>query len=163
MVDYGKMYEMAQKFIDDLGLTGIRAEDKVAELTVAQQQMVEIVKSVSFNARIIVMDEPTSSLSDREIDALFENIRSLKKRGIGIIYISHRLSELEQICDRVTVFRDGQSVAVANVSDVTNEEIVNLMVGREMTNYYTRTYRKPGKVVMSVKASIIQLCEGCFF
>ena len=151
MVDYGKMYEMAQKFIDDLGLTGIRAEDKVAELTVAQQQMVEIVKSVSFNARIIVMDEPTSSLSDREIDALFENIRSLKKRGIGIIYISHRLSELEQICDRVTVFRDGQSVAVANVSDVTNEEIVNLMVGREMTNYYTRTYRKPGKVVMSVK------------
>ena len=115
------------------------------------KQMVEIVKSVSFNARIIVMDEPTSSLSDREIDALFENIRSLKKRGIGIIYISHRLSELEQICDRVTVFRDGQSVAVANVSDVTNEEIVNLMVGREMTNYYTRTYRKPGKVVMSVK------------
>lgn len=101
MVDYGKMYEMAQKFIDDLGLTGIRAEDKVAELTVAQQQMVEIVKSVSFNARIIVMDEPTSSLSDREIDALFENIRSLKKRGIGIIYISHRLSELEQICDPV--------------------------------------------------------------
>lgn len=98
MVDYGKMYEMAQKFIDDLGLTGIRAEDKVAELTVAQQQMVEIVKSVSFNARIIVMESLHLHFL---IERLMHYLRisgSLKKRGIGIIYISHRLSELEQIC-----------------------------------------------------------------
>ncbi len=146
-VDYRAMYREAQKFIDDLGLE-LRANTKVIELTIAQQQMVEIVKAVSFNARIIVMDEPTSSLSDKEIDALFNNIRLLRSRGIGIIYISHRLSELPQIADVVTVLRDGESVRTMRVSDTDNDEIVRLMVGREMTRYYSRTYGRPGDVVL---------------
>ena len=150
-VDFRAMYERAQAFIDDLGLD-LRANQKVIELTIAQQQRVEIVKAVSFNAKIIVMDEPTSSLSDKEIDALFENIRMLRSRGIGIIYISHRLSELAQIADVVTVLRDGESVKTLNVRDTTNDEIVRLMVGREMTSYYTRTYRTPGETVLK--------CEG---
>ena len=150
LVDFEAMYAQAQRFIDDLGL-GIRAEDRVSGLTVAQQQMVEIVKAISFHARIIVMDEPTSSLSEKEIDALFRNIRVLKERGIGIIYISHRLSELGQIADRVTVFRDGQSVGTYPVSDVTNDDIVQLMVGREVVNYYTRTFHATGRTVLEVK------------
>ena len=149
-VDYRTLYARAQAFIDDLGLE-LRADQKVVQLTIAQQQMVEIVKAVSFNARIIVMDEPTSSLSDKEIDALFENIRMLRSRGIGIIYISHRLSELEQIADVVTVLRDGESVRTMRVSDTDNDEIVRLMVGREMTSYYTRSYHQPGQTVLSCK------------
>lgn len=150
LVDFDRIYTEAQKFIDELGL-GVRATDRVSALTVAQQQMVEIVKAISFRARIIAMDEPTSSLSDKEIDALFKSIRTLKSRGIGIIYISHRLSELNQIADRITVFRDGQSVGTFNVSDVSQEEIVQLMVGREMVNYYTRTFHATDKVVLEVK------------
>ena len=144
-IDYKKMYEDAQRFVDELGLD-LDVHTKVIRLSIAMQQMVEIVKAVSFNARIIAMDEPTSSLSDKEIDALFENIEKLKARGIGIIYISHRLSELRRIADRVTVLRDGETVATMNVADTDNDTIVNLMVGRELVNYYTRTYNKRGEV-----------------
>ena len=150
MVDYGTLYENAQKFIDELGLD-LDAREKVVRLTIAQQQMVEIVKAVSFNAKIVAMDEPTSSLSDKEIDALFANIRSLKARGIGVIYISHRLSELTAIADTVTVLRDGEMVATKAVSETDNDEIVRLMVGREVTNYYTRTYNPPGETMLKVE------------
>ena len=149
-VDYKAMYRQAQQFIDDLGLD-LRANQKVIELTIAQQQMVEIVKAVSFKSRIIVMDEPTSSLSDKEIEALFENIRLLRSRGIGIIYISHRLSELQQIADVVTVLRDGESIRTMRVCDTDNDEIVRLMVGREMTHYYSRTYCQSGEVVLKAE------------
>lgn len=146
LLNYGTMYENAQRFVDELGLE-LKVDKKIIELTIAQQQMVEIVKAVSFDAKIIVMDEPTSSLSDKEIEALFKNIRMLKSRGIGIIYISHRLSELSQIADRVTILRDGTSVSTMNVKETNNDEIVRLMVGREMTNYYTRTYNKSEDVI----------------
>ena len=150
LVDFDLIYSEAQRFIDELGLN-LRATDQVASLTVAQQQMVEIVKAVSFQARIIVMDEPTSSLSDREIEALFTNIRTLKSKGIGIIYISHRLSELEQIADRVTIFRDGQSVGSYQVGEISQDEIVRQMVGREVVNYYTRTFCATDQTVLEVK------------
>lgn len=150
LVDYTTMYSDAQKFIDELGLD-IRADERVGGMTVAQQQMVEIIKALSFNARIIVMDEPTSSLTDREIEALFKNIRMLKQHGIGIIYISHRLNELSEIADRVTVLRDGDSVVTRRIDDITNEEIVKYMVGREVTRYYTREFTDPGPVVLEVE------------
>ena len=150
LVDFNKIFLDSQRFIDDLGLN-IRAEDRVSNLTIAQQQMVEIVKAISFHARIIVMDEPTSSLSEREIDALFQSIRALKARGLGIIYISHRLSELQQIADRVTVFRDGQSVGCYGIDEITQDELVKCMVGREVVNYYTRTFNQTGEVVLEVK------------
>jgi ABC-type sugar transport system ATPase subunit len=149
-VDYKEMYTEAQRFIDELGLN-IRADDMVAGMSVAQRQMVEIIKAVSFNARIIVMDEPTSSLSDKEIAALFRNIKVLKERGIGIIYISHRLNELAEIADTVTVLRDGESIVTKNIREISNEEIVKYMVGREVTNYYTREFNVPGGTVLEVK------------
>ena len=99
-IDRTGMVEQTRAALRDFGLD-LNPEAMVADLNIAQQQMVEIVKAVSFNARIIVMDEPTSSLSDKEVDALFENIRKLKARGIGIIYISHRMTELGMIADRV--------------------------------------------------------------
>ena len=150
MVDYKTMYRRAQGFIDDLELD-LRAKTKVMELSIAQQQMVEIVKAVSFNAKIIVMDEPTSSLTDKETVALFDSIRKLKARGIGIIYISHRLSEIYEIADRVTILRDGQTIITKNVSETNTDEIVRYMVGREMNNYYTRNYNTPGPVVLKAE------------
>lgn len=149
-IDFKKIYHDAQVFIDGLGLP-IRSDEKVARISIAQQQMVEIVKAVSFNARIIVMDEPTSSLSDKEVEALFKCINDLKARGIGIIYISHKLSELWQIADQVLVLRDGRSVKSMKVSDTSNDELVSLMVGREMNNYYSRTDSVKPRIVLEVK------------
>ena len=149
-VDYDLIFRNAQKFVDDLGLD-IDVNKAVMELTIAQQQIVEIIKAVSFQSKIIVMDEPTSSLSDTEIEVLFKNVNMLKERGIGIIYISHRLSELQIIADRVTILRDGSSVSTMKISETNNDEIVKHMVGREMTNYYTRNYYKPGKVVLEAR------------
>lgn len=149
LIDYKKMFRDAQTFIDDLGLS-ISADTKIINMTIAQQQMVEIVKAVSFNARIIVMDEPTSSISDKEVESLFNNIKKLKSRGIGIIYISHKLSELKQISDSVMVLRDGETIASKTISEVTNDELVKLMVGREVTNYYTRTFNSMDETALRV-------------
>ncbi|MCC8065565.1 MAG: sugar ABC transporter ATP-binding protein, partial [Clostridiales bacterium] len=146
-VNHEKMRDDAQKLLDTYEMN-IQADSLVADLTIAQQQMVEIVKAISFNARILVMDEPTSSISDKEVNFLFETIRNLTKRGVGIIYISHKMSELEEICDRVTVMRDGKTVGTRVVKDTSTDELIALMVGRELTSYYTRDYLTPGEVVL---------------
>ena len=149
LLDYEKMHIETDRMLEALHVN-IKATDIVSSLTIAQQQMVEIVKAVSFNANIIVMDEPTSSLSDKEVDSLFDCIRLLTDNGCGIIYISHRMSELNQIADRVTVLRDGNYIATRNMKEVTNDDLVSLMVGREMVNYYTRTFNKSDEVVLEV-------------
>lgn len=149
LIDKDAMIAATQKALDDFGLD-LNPASMVADLNIAQQQMVEIVKAVSFNAKIIVMDEPTSSLSDKEVDALFLNIRKLTAKGIGIIYISHRMSELPQIADRVTVMRDGEYIATKEVATTTNDELVALMVGRTLDNYYTRTFNECKDIVLEV-------------
>jgi ABC-type sugar transport system ATPase subunit len=149
-VDFGLMNDRTEKILSEFDLN-INPRALVAELSLAQQQMTEIVKAISFNAKIIVMDEPTSSITNRDVDILFENIRRLKQRGIGIIYISHRMSELQRIADRVTVLRDGRYVATRKVAETTNDELIALMVGRPMTNYYTRTYNDLSEVVLKVE------------
>ena len=142
-----KMSEDAQKLLDAYEMN-IDADMLVEHLTIAQQQMVEIVKAISFNSKILVMDEPTSSISDKEVGFLFETIRALTEKGVGIIYISHKMSELEEICDRVTVMRDGLTVGTRVVKETTKDDLIALMVGRELTNYYTRDYLEPGEVVL---------------
>ena len=149
-VDFGKMNSEAKKYLVDFGLD-LNPLTPIAELNIAQQQMVEIVKAISFSSNIVVMDEPTSSLSDKEADALFESIRKLKERGVGIIYISHRMSELDIIADRVTVLRDGQYVDTKVVKETTTDDLIALMVGRSMTNYYTRTYNSFPEVALKVE------------
>lgn len=149
-VDYQAMTRATREALEEFGLD-LAPDAMIADLNIAQQQMVEIVKAVSFNSRIIVMDEPTSSLSDKEVDALFENVRKLTKKGIGVIYISHRMSELQEIADRVTVMRDGEYIATKEVAATTNDELVALMVGRQLENYYTRTFNECREAVLEVQ------------
>ena len=146
-VDRVKMSRDAQELLDAYEMN-INADTLVEKLTIAQQQMVEIVKAISFNSKILVMDEPTSSISDKEVGFLFETMRTLTKKGVGIIYISHKMSELEEICDRVTVMRDGQTVGTRVVKETNKDALIALMVGRELTNYYTRDFLEPGEVIL---------------
>lgn len=150
LVDRRGMEEKAQKMLDNFDLN-IDARQEIASLTIADQQMVEIIKAVSFEANIIIMDEPTSSLTSNETEKLFELIQKLKSAGLGIIYISHRMSELFEIADRVTVMRDGQYVDTKEISGTDVDELVSLMVGRDMTDYYTRDFNPAGKQVLKVE------------
>ncbi len=131
MLNRKKQDEQTNNLLDSLHLTDIRANTKVRSLTVAKQQMVEIAKALSFeNTRILIMDEPTAALTESEINDLFKFIRMLKAKGVGIVYISHRMEELMIISDRVTVMRDGKYVGTENMSDVSLDDIINMMVGR---------------------------------
>jgi ribose transport system ATP-binding protein len=123
----------------------------VGELPVSKQQMVEIAKALSTKARVLIMDEPTSSLTSREIEDLFRIIRELKSKGCGIVYISHRLEELQYIVDRVTIMRDGQFIASMNYQETTMDEIISLMVGREIREQFPRVSCEKGKYVFEVK------------
>lgn len=142
----------AKEMIASLGVN-IREDAMVEDLTIAQQQMVEIVKAVSFNANIIVMDEPTSSLSNEEVEQLFEIIGNLKKKKVSIIYISHRMEELFRISDRVTVIRDGHYVGTKKTSETNPNELVAMMVGRDLESFYARDYcdMEKAEVALSVK------------
>ncbi|MDD3206012.1 MAG: sugar ABC transporter ATP-binding protein [Lachnospiraceae bacterium] len=150
LINRSKMIADTKNALDDFGLN-LNPNSMIADLNIAQQQMVEIVKAISFNAKIIVMDEPTSSLSDTEVEGLFKSVKKLTARGIGIIYISHRMSELGQIADRVTVMRDGQYVDTKVIKETNNDELIRLMVGRELTSYYTRDFNASNEIVMEVK------------
>lgn len=147
IINRASMNVQAQKLLDE-NQVNIKADMLVGKLTIAQQQMVEIVKAISYNSKILVMDEPTSSIADKEVEFLFETMRKLTRKGVGIIYISHKMSELEQICDRVTVMRDGEYVGTKNVKETSKDELIAMMVGRELTNYYTRDYTDAGEEVL---------------
>ena len=150
IIKRGQENEEAKKLLSRLGLD-FDPNTLIKDLSIAQQQMVEIAKALSVKADILVMDEPTASLTDKETEVLFETMRQLKAEGIGIIYISHRMSELFAITDRVTVMRDGQYVGTVNTREVTNDQLIAMMVGRELTQLYFKDDVKPGKVVLEVK------------
>ena len=137
MVDAPQMERETQKVIDDLQID-LKADQMVRNLTMGMQQLVEIIKVVSADARIVVMDEPTSSLSQAEVEILFGIIRLLKQKGVGIIYISHRLEELFEITDRIVVLRDGVMVGDLETAQAKREKLIRLMVGRELSSFYTR-------------------------
>lgn len=146
-VDKETMNSEAQALLDAYDMH-IEADALIASLTIAKQQMVEIVKAISYNSKILVMDEPTSSISDKEVSFLFDTMRTLTKKGVGIIYISHKMSELEEICDRVTVMRDGTYVGTEAVKETTKDKLIAMMVGRTLENYYTRDFKEAGGVLM---------------
>lgn len=150
LIDKQEMYGTAKRFLDEFGFD-IPAGRLVKNLTVAQQQMVEIIKAVSFNSNIIIMDEPTSSLSDREVEFLFKTIRNLKEKGVGIVYISHRMNELFEVTDKITVLRDGEYVGTVTTKETEVDQLISMMVGRELTNYYVRDFLDHGEVVLEVK------------
>ena len=130
--------------------TNIRPEDKVADLNLADQQVVEIAKSLSLKCKLLILDEPTSSLSDSETEILFGIIRKLKGEGISVLYISHRIAEIFEICDRVTIFRDGCYINTFNVAEVTPRQVVESMVGRELHNLYPQKNDKPEETILEV-------------
>jgi ribose transport system ATP-binding protein len=142
-IDFRQVYGESQRLMDSLGMPlDVRAE--VRTLSVAQQQMVEIAKALSFDStKILIMDEPTSAISISETQVLFRLIRSLRDRGVGIVYISHRMEELRQIADRVTVLRDGQYVGTRRMAEVTDDEIIAMMVGREISATYRSRQEVP--------------------
>lgn len=144
-----KMYRETQKIFKELGIL-IDPKVKMSLLSVSQRQMVEIAKAVSYNAKVIVFDEPTSSLNDREAEVLFRIINQLKANGCGIIYISHKMEEILRISDEVTVMRDGTYVATKPASELTIDEIIKLMVGRELTQRYPEKSHKIGDVLLTV-------------
>lgn len=125
---------------------------RVSELTVAKQQMMEIAKALSFNSEVLIMDEPTSALTEAEIEELFRIIRQLRNKGVEIVYISHRLEKLKQIADRVNVMRDGRYINTVEINDVTIDQIICMMVGREI-NETARSDTKNAshEVVIEVK------------
>lgn len=145
-----EMEAEARRVLDELKIH-LDPRQTVGELPVSKQQMVEIAKALSTNAKILIMDEPTSALTSREIDDLFRIIHQLKKNGCGIVYISHRLEELQHIVDRVTIMRDGQYITSMNFNDVTMDEIIAYMVGREIKEKFPRVSCKKGKKVLEVR------------
>lgn len=149
-VDDKKLIEQTQEILDELGLT-ISPKALVRTLSVAEQQMVEIAKAISFNSKILILDEPTAALTESEIDRLFNIIHKLKSKGVGMIYISHRLEELARITDRVSVLRDGEYLGTYLYKDITIDKLVHLMVGRELNEKFPVYKRKIGDVLFEAR------------
>jgi ribose transport system ATP-binding protein len=149
-IRWKKLYDSAGELFGRMGIE-IDPRVKCAELSVGMQQIVEVVKAISLNAKIIIMDEPTSALSDREIDHLYDIVRDLLKAGVAVIFISHKLNEVFRIADSIYVLRDGCFVAGKRASETTQEEIINLMVGREMNDYFPPRSSGVGEVLLDVE------------
>lgn len=149
---WGAMKQRATAALEEVGLGYLRPETEVRRISIAQQQLVEIARAVALECRVLVLDEPTSSLTAKDIEKLFALIRKLKARGISVIYISHFLEEVKAISDRFTVLRDGETVGGGVTKDSTPESIIAMMVGRKVKDLYPRSERTPGDVILEITA-----------
>lgn len=149
-VDQKKMYNDTKAIFDELGID-IDPKEKVAKLTVSEMQMIEIAKAFSYDAKIVIMDEPTSSLSEKEVNHLFSIIEKLKSRGCGIIYISHKMEEIFKICDEITILRDGKWIDTVVATETNMDELVAKMVGRSLTQRFPKKDNTPSEVVLQVR------------
>ncbi|HCS54975.1 sugar ABC transporter ATP-binding protein [Rubinisphaera sp.] len=145
-----QMEREARHFLSQVGLE-ISPRTLVRDLAIGQQQLIEIAKALSINAKVLIMDEPTSSLSQRETETLMQVIDQLREQGVSILYISHRLAEIQRIADRVTVLRDGQNAGELQKAEITHDAMVSRMVGRDVSRFYQRTSHQPGDVVLKVQ------------
>ena len=150
LVDKKAEIEQAQKLIEECGLH-VSPKETLRNLTVAQCQLIEIIKAISVNAKVIIMDEPTAAITDREVELLFGHIRRLKEKGVAIIYISHRMAEIFSICDRVSVYRDGQYIGTGTTTELDEGQLIKMMVGREITDVYPKLEADIGEVVFEAK------------
>ena len=150
VVDHKKMYEDTDALLQKVRMT-FDSHQKVGELSVSQMQSVEIAKAVSANCKVLILDEPTSSLTSNEVEALFRIIEDLKAEGVAIVYISHKMDEILRISDEVTVMRDGQYIGTWDAKGLTTDFIISKMVGRELTNLFPERHNVPGEVVFEVK------------
>ena len=145
-----KMYDATMEVFNDLGIS-VNPKTIMSTMPVSQRQMVEIAKAVSFNSKVIVFDEPTSSLTETEVEHLFKIINMLRDRGCGIIYISHKMAEIKRISDDITVMRDGKWVATKPADELEMGDIIKLMVGRELTNQFPPKTNHPGETYLKVE------------
>ncbi len=153
--DHKKMYEDCKELFARMGLD-VDPNEKMKNLTVAKMQMVEIVKAVSYNASIVIMDEPTSALTESEVEDLFKIIEDLKSKGVAIIYISHKMDEIFRISDDITIYRDGEYIATDHVENLTTDKVITMMVGREIKDMFPKVECPIGDVVLKVD----NLCAG---
>jgi len=149
-IDWRSLNRRTREILDSINLD-LNPTRKVSTLTISQQQMVEIARALSHEAKVVIMDEPTSALTPNEVRSLFEVIRRLKDLGIGVLYVSHKLEEVFELCDRVTVFRDGQLVSSRPVAQTNTNAVVTDMVGRAITTLFPRTHAGRGEPVLEVR------------
>jgi len=149
-VDWARVKERSREILDTLGVT-FSVDALTSSLSVAEQQLVEIAKSLNRKTRILIMDEPSAVLGEKDLEKLFQVVRSLQAQGIGIVYISHRLKEIFELADQVTVLKDGRYIDTKNVSEVTMDDLVKLMIGRDLKDVYPKRDPTPGEVLLEVK------------
>lgn len=149
-INWSALQQASAKYLEQVGLK-VHPKTPVSELSVGEKQLVEIAKALSKQAKLLIMDEPTAALTEAEKEKLFVIMRSLVSQGVSIIYISHRLEELMEICDRVTVLRDGQYIATQEISATSIDQLVALMVGREVSERFPKTETQPGEVLLEVE------------
>ncbi|BEO91972.1 galactose/methyl galactoside ABC transporter ATP-binding protein MglA [Fusobacterium polymorphum] len=149
-VDEKKMYNDTINIFKDLDIK-VDPRKKVADLPIAERQMIEIAKAVSYKSKVIVMDEPTSSLTEKEVDHLFKIIKKLKESGVGIIYISHKMEEIKMISDEITILRDGKWISTNDVSKISTEQIISMMVGRDLTERFPKKDNTAKEMILEVK------------
>ncbi len=150
LVDFKKMNQMTQDLLDGLNIPYM-ATQKMGELSIAGQQQVEIAKAISSNARVIIMDEPTSAIADTEVEVLFQQIAKLKAQGVAILYITHKMDEIFRIADEISIIRDGTWVATKPASELTVDEVITLMVGRKVDNLFPVNQATKGDVVLEIR------------
>lgn len=160
LVDHKFMYNETKKIFEDLEID-FNPKEMICNLSVSKRQMVEIAKAVSYNAKVLVLDEPTSSLTDEEVDHLFRILNKLCEKNVGIIYISHRIDEILKISSEVTIMRDGQWIATRESKDLKNDEIIRLMVNRDMKNRFPPKENMPGEVMLEVKNLCGKYAPAC--
>ena len=149
-VQWNQMNQAAKALFDSFGIE-MDVTQQLRSLSLAQQQIVEIIKAVSINAKVVIMDEPTSSLTSRETEVLFRIIQSLRERGVAVIFITHRLDEIYAICDRMTILRDGCYIGTRDVKDISKAEMISMMIGRELTRQYPLRDVQIGDVVFEAQ------------
>ena len=150
VIDEGRMKKEASELFRKLGMT-VNLSQPMRNMSVSQRQMCEIAKAISYNSKVIVLDEPTSSLTVQEVEKLFETMRMLKEQGIALIYISHKMDEIFEICDEISVLRDGNLVMTKSTEDTDMNELITAMVGRSLENRFPEVDNTPGDVVLSVQ------------
>ncbi|WP_332842364.1 sugar ABC transporter ATP-binding protein [Paraclostridium sp. AKS81] len=149
-IDFKKLYAESDKYLNKLNIK-TSSKELVGNLSLGQQQMVEIAKALSLDAKIIIMDEPTDALTDKETESLFKVIEDLKNEGKAIVYISHRLKEIFEICDYITVLRDGKYVGSEEICNLDEDKMIEMMVGRKLTDQFPRHEIEKGNIVLDVK------------
>lgn len=150
-MNWNHLYKESERWLEEVGLTGIKPDQITGTLGIGQQQLVEIAKALSKKAKILILDEPTAALTEHEVEILLDILRVFKTRGVTCIYISHKLNEVFDIADTVTILRDGETVATHPISELTEDKVISLMVGREIKERYPRIEAHPGEVALKVE------------